>query len=96
MAKKRKSKVSNTGCSGTTKPVEPKPVEPKRVKLSNRMKKRNIFLADSVRDERDKTFINNELHKREYKNKIAKVTTIKYYQLVDEMWQTDFIIELKE
>ncbi len=73
------------------------------IRLSNRRKKRSTFLADSVRDQSDRDFINNELGttrgsglKRKYKGKIKTVTTIKHYDLIDGDVVTEFIIDLKE
>ncbi len=72
------------------------------VHIENRRKKRNTFLADSVRDQSDRDFINTELGvtrgsglKRKYKGKIKKVTTIKHYELIDGDFVTEFIIDLK-
>ncbi len=72
-------------------------VKPKQIKMVNRIKKRNTFLADAVRDERDAAFINDELRKREYKGRVVRKTTIKEYVVsADGFWKTSFIIDLKE
>lgn len=89
----------STPVAAIIKPAESKaedvsPTSP--VRIENRRKKRNVFLADSVRDESDKTFLNAELRKRIYKGKIKKVTTIKHYDLIEGDVVTEFIIELKD
>lgn len=83
----------------TTETPEPKTEDvalTSPVRIENRRKKRNTFLADAVRDENDKTFLNVELRKRIYKGKIKTVTTIKHYDLIDGDVVTEFIIDLKE
>jgi hypothetical protein len=67
------------------------------VHIENRIRKRNIFLADSVRNERDVAFLNKEIGQRKYKGKIVSITTIKYCEVSAEgEWVTSFDIELKE
>lgn len=68
---------------------------PTTVKITNRIKKLNTFLADAVREERDKTFLNAEISKRKYKGKLKTITTIKHCEVIDGDWVTKFIIELK-
>lgn len=68
----------------------------KRITIANRLKKRNTFLADAVRDQRDDEFLNREISKREYKGKLLRVTRIKEYVVsADGYWVTNFIIDLK-
>ncbi len=67
------------------------------VTIVNRIKMRNVFLADSVRNERDATFLNAELRKRIYKGKVDKIVTIKHYDRNDEgEFVTEFDIVLKD
>ena len=63
--------------------------------LKNRKKKNNMFYGDSIRDEADRNFLNNELRKLQYKGKVKRVTTIKHYDPIDGDWVTEFMIELK-
>ena len=71
-------------------------VKPKQIKITNRLKKRNTFLADAVRDERDAEFLNREIGKRIHKGKLLRVTRIKEYVVsADGFWETEFIIDLK-
>ncbi len=68
-----------------------------QIKITNRLKKRNTFLADAVRDERDREFLNKEISQRKYKGKLKDVHTIKHYEVsADGYWVTEFIIDLKE
>lgn len=67
------------------------------VHIENRLKKRNTFLADSVRNDRDTAFLNAEIGQRKYKGKIVSITTKKYCEVSSEGdWVTTFDIELKE
>jgi len=73
------------------------PASPVIVHIENRIKKRPTFLGDSVRNDRDKQFLNAEISKRIYKGKIFSITTKKYCEVSDEgEWVTTFDIELKE
>ncbi len=79
------------------KPTEQKEDAPAgTVRIENRRKKRNTFLADSVRDDDDKRFLNAEISQRKYKGKLKTITTIKHYDVIDGAWLTEFIIDLKE
>ncbi len=70
---------------------------PTQIKITNRLKKRNTFLADAVRDERDDEFLNREISQRKYKGKLLRTTRIKEYVVsADGFWVTNFIIDLKE
>lgn len=64
--------------------------------IVNTIPKRNIFLADAVRMERDLAFLNAEIGQRKYKGKIKSITTIKHCEVIDGNWVTEFDIELKE
>jgi len=66
------------------------------IKLTNKIPKRNMFLADAVRNERDTEVLNQELRKREHKGKVLRTTTVKEYEVIDGHWVTNFVIELKE
>lgn len=67
------------------------------IKITNRLKKRNTFLADSVRDQRDAEFLNAEISQRKYKGRLLTVTTVKHYVVsADGFWVTEFVIELKD
>ena len=73
------------------------PAGPVIVHIENRIKKRNTFLADSVRNDSDERFLNAEIGQRIYKGKIFSITTKKYCVVSDEgEWVTTFDIELKE
>lgn len=85
--------LTQDGLDDMGDPVVKPPVEP--IYLESRIPKRNIFLADSVRDERDSAVLRQEITKRVYKGKITKITTVKHMQLVDGCWLTEFVIELK-
>lgn len=76
--------------------VEPEPVEPKKIEMTAKWPKRNTFLPDPVRDDRDTEFLNKELRKREHKGKVVRVTRIKEYEVIDGFWITRFIIEVRE
>lgn len=80
---------------GSYPSTEEAPPPTKELRITNSIKKNNMFLADSVRNERDMAFLNAELQKRIHKGKIVKVTTVKNYVVIDGNWVTDFIIELK-
>ena len=71
-------------------------IKPRQIKLTNKIPKRRMFLADSIRNERDTEFLNRELRKREHKGKVTKVVTTKHYDVIDGNWLTEFIIDLKE
>ncbi len=74
------------------------PTEPAAsIRIVSKIQKRNTFLANSVRDERDAVVLLAEIGKREHKGKIKRITTIKEMD-VDEsgFWITTFIIDLKE
>ncbi len=84
---------AHTGPEGPTPPT----AEPKQITITNRLKKRPTFLADSVRDQRDDEFLNREISKREHKGKLLRTTRIKEYEVSDDgFWVTKFIIDLKE
>ena len=69
---------------------------PTQVVLTNRQKKKRVFLGDSIRDENDTAFINKERRKREYKGRIIRITTVKEYEVsADGFLETEFVIELK-
>ena len=82
------------------KPADPTP-EPETaigggVHLESRIPKRNTFLADSVRDDRDAVVLNTELRKRIHKGKVVKIVTTKYAEVTAEGdWLTEFDIYLK-
>ncbi len=68
-----------------------------QITIVNRLKKRNTFLADAVRDERDDEFLNREISQRKYKGKLLRTTRTKEYVVsADGYWETTFIIDLKE
>lgn len=70
---------------------------PNQFEIINRLKKRPVFMADAVRDERDKEFLNKEIGQRQYKGRLLRVTTVKEYEVsADGFWVTKFTIELKE
>ena len=74
-----------------------KPPPARTIRLENRMAKRNVFLADSFRSERDAAILNAEIGKREHKGKIVCITTIKHMVVTPEGdWLTEFIIDLKQ
>ncbi len=82
-----------------TGPEGPKPpaLESKQITIVNRLMKRNTFLADAVRDQRDDEFLNREIGQRKYKGKLLRTTRIKEYVVsADGYWVTTFIIDLKE
>ena len=102
MAKKKIGALAGEGLSGVDstvdldKPETVKPEPARTVRIENRRKKRNMFLADAVRMEDDVKFLNKEIGKREYKGKIVKITTIKHCEVTPEGdWLTEFIIDLK-
>ena len=110
MAKKKSRKVSKKIDLGKAEPVtteirEPtkeeqgsidKITNPKQIRLENRIPKRNVFLADSFRNERDAKVLNKEIGKREHKGKIKCITTIKHMEVTESGdWLTEFIIEMK-
>ena len=67
------------------------------VHIENRIKKRNVFMADSVRNDSDERCLNDEISKRKYKGKIFAITIKKYCDKSDEgEWVTTFDIELKD
>jgi len=67
------------------------------VRIENRIRKRNVFLADSVRNDNDERFLNAEISQRKYKGKIFAITTTKYCVVSDEgEWVTTFDIEMKD
>ena len=68
---------------------------PAVVRIENRIPKKRLFLADAIRDERDRNVLNEELRKKCYRGRIVKVTTVKHYEPVDDCWLTEFEIELK-
>jgi len=71
----------------------------RQVCFENRIPKRNIFLADHYRDERDaKVFENKirEIGRQNYKRNVLCVTKIKHMVVDDKGdWLTTFIINLK-
>lgn len=85
--------------------VEPKPpilleqsvAKSPQIRFESRIPKRNMFLADAIRDERDAIALRAELTKREHKGKIKTVTTVKHMDITENGdWLTEFIIDLKE
>ena len=76
--------------------VESEPAENKRIEFSNKLPKRNTFMSDAIRDERDSEKLNAELRKREYKGKVVRTHRIKEYEVIDGFWVTNFIIEIRE
>ncbi len=102
MAKKRRKKVAKKTepdpfamtQDGLDDMGEPEPV--KQIRLENKIPKRNTFLSDTYRDERDALILNAEIGKREHKGKIETITTIKHMVVdADGFWVTEFIIDLK-
>ena len=73
----------------------PDPEQCSVIHLENRIPKKRMFLADVIRDERDRQALSTELRKKCYKGRIVRVTTVKHYELVDDCWLTEFEIELK-
>jgi hypothetical protein len=79
---------------------EPEPIVeesmPTIIHLESRIPKRNTFLADAVRDDRDAVVLNTELRNRIHKGKVVKIVTTKYAEVTaDGDWLTEFDIELK-
>lgn len=67
-----------------------------QITIVNKIPKRNTFLADSVRDERDAEKLRAEIGKREHKGKIKRITTVKEMEVSkDGFWVTEFVIDLK-
>ena len=96
MAKKKaKKKAVKKKAPKPELPPEQPVEKPNVVKLENRIRKHITFLADAVRDERDREVLNTEIRKRVYKGRIKKVTTIKHYEIVEGHWLTTFEIEVK-
>ena len=83
-----------------TVPADPGSEEveaPTQITIVNRLKKRNTFLADAVRDQRDDEFLNREISQRKYKGKLLRTTRTKEYVVsADGYWVTTFIIDLKD
>ncbi len=76
------------------KPLE-QPVT--QIKLTSKIPKRNTFLPDAYRDERDAEVLRGEIGKREHKGKIKTIITIKQMDVSsDGFWITEFTIDLKE
>ncbi len=76
--------------------LEPSAI-PNQIKIANKIKKRNTFQPDAVRNERDADFLNAEIGKREHKGKIKRITTVKEIDVdSDGYWITTFTIDLKE
>ena len=68
-----------------------------QIKLVNKIARRNTFLADQVRNDRDAVVLNAEIKKREHKGKIKTITTIKQMEVNKEgFYVTEFVIDLKE
>ncbi len=68
-----------------------------QIKLVSKIPKRNTFMSDKYRDERDTELFNVEISKREHKGKIKTVTRIKQMEVdADGFWITECIIDLKE
>ncbi len=68
-----------------------------QIKLVSKIARRNTFLANSVRDERDAVILNAEIGKRDHKGKIKTITTIKQMEVNKAgFYVTKFIIDLKE
>ena len=81
------------------KEPEPAKSEPRQIRFENRIPKRNIFLADSYRAERDAKALEDKIREiglPNYKRNALCVTTIKH-MVIDEQgdWVTSFIIDLK-
>lgn len=67
------------------------------IKIVSKIRRRNTFMSDKHRDERDTERFNVEISKREHKGKIKTVTRIKQMEVdADGFWVTECIIELKE
>ncbi len=78
---------------GATEPVK----KGNTINLVSKIPKRNTFLSDSVRDERDAEVLRAEAGKREHKGKLKTITTVKHMEVsIDGFWVTEFAIELKE
>lgn len=95
VSKKKESKVGipEVAPEGVNVPSE----VPKQIKLANKIQKRNTFLADAIRNERDAEYLNATIGRREYKGKIKTVTTVKHYEVdEDGFFVTEFTIDLKE
>lgn len=66
-----------------------------QIKLVSKIPKRNTFMADKHRDERDSEVLNKAVGGREYRGKIKTITRVKHMQVSkDGFWVTDFIIDL--
>jgi len=73
-----------------------KPQKPTQIKLVSRILKRNTFLSDQHRDERDAEVLRKKIGGREYKGKLKTITTIKNMDVSDDgYWVTEFVIDLK-
>lgn len=88
-------KATTPPCPRATPPEEP--AAPTGFRLESKIRKRNTFLGDAVRDERDKEVLHAEIGKRQYKGKIKTVTTIKHMDVTEDgFWLTEFVVDLKE
>ncbi len=77
--------------------VEDEPEEKSQIKFTSKIPKRNQFLADKHRDERDAEVLRAEASKRDYRGKIKTISTIKHMDVnEDGDFVTEFIIDLKE
>ena len=67
-----------------------------KICITNKIRKRNTFMGDAVRIDRDTLFLNAEIGQRKYKDRIKTITTIKHCEVnKDDFWVTEFIIDLK-
>jgi len=103
MAKKKKAKPKARTVPTEAKVEMPKEVvqmgtnEPtSRIELVSKVQKRNTFMPDAHRDERDLAILRAEIGNRRYKGKIKTITTVKQMDVdKDGFWITEFTIELK-
>ena len=71
--------------------------KPVQIKFVSKIPKRNQFLADKHRDERDAEVLRAEASKRDYRGKLKTITTIKHMNVNAEgNFVTEFILDLKE
>ena len=73
------------------------PAKPKQIKFINKIRKRNAYLADSSRNEKDAEALRMEVRKLGHKPNIKAITTVKNYEVDDDgNYVTEFTIDLKE
>ncbi len=91
--------LAEAGSPVDFKEPEPVKVSPHQIRFENRIPRRNIFLAESYRDERDNKALEDKIREiglPNYKRNVLCITIIKH-MVVSESgdWVTEFIIDLK-